>query len=237
VEEEKMVNNTILAVDISIDVHEYQSAEWAKYGINSLRVESMHEAISLLLRSNEFFFVAINEDTIKDFMLQLRIMRDVTDIPIFFLTSNYTVDKKIKAMNFGADAYDPFNEYVKDNVLSTLELLKAQNRWAKRKHTSMPVLAGGSIILSQSRRKVFVDNTEVSLTKKEFDILRYLMVNSGHVVTHVRLLQNVWGEEYSETDTEVLWRTINRLRNKLSKAFSADGYIKVERGVGYQFLP
>jgi DNA-binding response OmpR family regulator len=232
-----MIVNTILAVDINIAVHEHQSAEWAKYGINTLRVDSMHEAISLLVRSDEFFFIAINEDSIPDFMLQLRIMRDVTDIPVFVLTSSYTIDKKIKAMNYGADAYDPFNAYAKDNVLSALELIKAQNRWAKRKHTPMPVLVGGSIILSQSRRKVFVENTEISLTKKEFDILRYLMVNSGHVVTHVRLLQNVWGEEYSETDTEVLWRTINRLRNKLSKASSADGYIKVERGVGYQFLP
>jgi len=232
-----MVINTILAVDICTDTHRNQSAEWAKYGINSLRVDTMHEAISLLARSGEYIFITINEDSIPDFMLQIHIMRDVTDVPIFVLTSSYTVDKKIKAMSYGADAYDPINEYIKDNVLSMLEMLKAQNRWAKRKQISMPVLVGGSIILSQSRRKVFVENTEVSLTKKEFDILRCLMDNSGHVVTHVRLLQNVWGDEYSETDTDVLWRTINRLRKKLSKAFSKDGYIKVERGVGYQFLP
>jgi DNA-binding response OmpR family regulator len=229
--------NSILTVDINVVVHEQQSAEWAKYGIYTLRVDSMHNAITLLIRNDEYLFIVINEDSIPDFMSQLRVMRDVTDIPIFVITSSYTIEKKIKAINYGADVYDPFNTYAKDNVLAALELLNAQNRWSKRKHKPMPVLAGGGIILSQSRRKVFIDSIEVPLTKKEFDILRYLMTNSGHVVTHIRLLQNVWGEEYSEADTEVLWRTMNRLRAKLAKSSSKFEYIKVERGVGYQFLP
>ena len=227
--------NVFLAVDANIDVYERERVEWARHGISASRVDNMPAAISLLSRGGEFLFVAINEDSISDLSVQLRIMRDVTEIPIFIFTSNYTVEKKCQMIDCGADGYESFNDYASDNVLSALAFLKAQNRWIK-KTKPLPLLIQCDVILSPSRRKVFVKNVEVFLTKKEFDILHCLMAGNGRVLTHTELLQEVWGDEYDGYETNVLWRTIDRLRNKLYAVSPEAEYIKVERGVGYKFV-
>jgi two-component system KDP operon response regulator KdpE len=163
-------------------------------------------------------------------------MRDVTSIPIFVATSSYTTAKKTKAINAGADVYDPFAEPVIENVRSALELLKLKNRWASRPRKPPPLLTCGDILLSPPRRMVFVKDTEISLTKKEFDALRYLMANDGRFVSHKQILRKVWGAGYSENDHTILWQTIKRLRQKLSDVSPGKAYIKAERGIGYKLL-
>ena len=228
--------NTILAVDKDSSVHERESTEWVKYGINAFRVDTMTEAINLLVYKNDFLFVAINEDTIPNFLMQLRIMRDITALPIFVITSNYTIEKNFKAMSCGADLYDHFNAYIKTNVLDALAFLKTQNRWAKHPAKPLPVITRGDIILSRLRKNVFIKDINVSLTKIEFEILHCLMANSECIVTHERLVRKVWGDKRELKTPTVLWRIIDRLRKKLSEVSPSNEYIEVERGVGYRFL-
>jgi DNA-binding response OmpR family regulator len=225
----------ILVVDSDNPGHKQQAAEWSRYGVGNLRFDNMHEAIAQLKNMDEYLFIAINEDNVLDFMILLPIMRDITDNPIFVITSDYTIEKKVKAISLGADAYDPFNLSSEKNVHNALELLIAHRKRTKRPTKAPQLLIGGDIILSQARRKVFVNDYEISLAKKEFDILRYLMENRGYVVEHKQLLQEIWGENYNEKDTDVLWRTVNRLRAKLSEGEPTGDHIKIERGVGYIF--
>jgi len=227
--------NTILAIDTDLTVHEQQTAAWGKIGIGTSRVETMNEAISRLSRGETFLFIAINEDSIPDYIPQLPLMRDVTNLPIFIITSNYTTSKKVAAIQSGADVYDPFSNFVKENVFGALELLKLQKRWAELPKEPSAVLIGGDIILSPLRRIVFVKDIEVSLRKKEFDILYHLIANKGQFLTHKQLLYKVWGDEYSENGNDILWKTIYRLRSKLSKASMGKEYIKAERETGYKF--
>jgi len=224
-----------LAVDKNIAVCERESIEWARYGVDTKRVSTIGEAISLLAHDERYLFVAINEDSLPSFMTQLHIICDVTDTPIFVVTSSYSVKKEIYALQHGADSYSSFGASARENVLSGLELLKLKERWAGRQHESLPVLTGGNMILSPSHRIVFVDDTKIALTKKEFNVLQYLMENSGHFVPHIKLLKKIWGDEYGENDAAVLWQTVDRLRKKLSKKSPADKYIIVERSVGYMF--
>ena len=232
-----MNTERILAVDTNNIVHEEKTKKWAKYGIGTQRVNTMNDAINSILKGDKFLFVVINEDTIHDFMEQLPIMRDATDMPVFIVTSGYTLDKKIRAMHLGADVYEPFISYAEQNVLLALEILKAQNRWAKRPQKQLGILSGGDIILSQLRRKVFVKDIEVGLAKKEFDVLSCLMANSGCVMEHKQLMEEIWGEDYNEKYIDILWRTINRIRTKLSAIYPDNGYIRIERGIGYAFEP
>lgn len=225
----------MLGVDGDTSVYEREAAEWAKYGVSILRVKTMHEAIKMIKQGDDYIFIGINEDSVPDVMLMLPILRDMTDTPIYILSSTYTIDKKVMAMSLGADIYDQYNEHTRKNVLLALEILKTQNRWANRPQNQLEVLVCRDIILSKTRRKVFVEDAEIILGRKEFDILRTLMANYGRVVEHKQLLQEIWGENYSERDADVLWRTINRLRVKLSKKNPASDYIKIERGVGYVF--
>ena len=225
----------ILSIDKDTAIHEKTAAEWGKYGISVIRVDTMQKAIKQLTLKGNYLFIIINEDTIPGFITKLSTLRNITDTPIFVMSSTYTVEKTVKAMSNGADAYGRLPDQPKHNVLLALEVLKAQERWAKRPHRPLDILIHGEIILSKTRRKVFVNDFEVSLGKKEFDILETLMSNYGCVMEHKQLLEEIWGETYSEKDADVLWRTINRLRVKLSEQYPVHEYIKIERGVGYVF--
>ena len=227
--------NTVLAVDTDAVVHKRETTEWKSYGIDALRVGKMTEAINMLAHGDRFLFVAINEDTIPGFTSTLRIMRDATSIPIFVITSDYTIEKKLKAMDCGADVYDHFDAYVKNNVIGALALLKTQSKWRKRSSKSQQILTGGDIVLSPLRRSVFIKDIEVLLTRKEFDILHCLMSSNGYVVTHAQLMRKVWGYKHNLKDTNIIWRTVNRLRGKLSEISPTNKYIDIERGVGYKF--
>ena len=227
---------TILAVDTDIEVNERHKTEWEKYGIGSVRVSTMQKAIERLICDSEFFFIVINEDTIQNYMSSLSLMRDVTDVPIFVVTSSYTVEKRVKAYKLGVDVYEPFNNCTHDYIISVLELLNLKKRWSERSIKPMPVLVSNGVILSPARRMVIVEDTEICLTKKEFDILHYLMEKNGAIVGHAQILKKIWGDHYSENDTDVLWRTVDRLRRKLSQVSPECKYIKVEYGIGYRFL-
>ena len=225
----------ILAIDKDIAVHTNAAAKWSKYGISIHRVETMHEAVVEVKQGGDFLFVGINEDSIPDFLSLLPVLRDVTEIPIFVMSSSYTIDKNIRAMAFGADSYDHYHACTEHNVLMALEWLKAQKRWKKQANRKLNILACGNIILSKSQRKAFAGGVEVSLGKKEFDILQFLMENYGCVVEHKQLLREIWGDRRLKKDADPLWRTINRLRTKLSEQHPAHECIKIDRGVGYAF--
>jgi DNA-binding response OmpR family regulator len=160
-------------------------------------------------------------------------MRDITNILIFIFTNDYTVDKKIKAMDLGADMYAHHNNSIRENWLEVLEHLKLQKRWEERPSDPLPLLVRGDIILSPSRRNVFLQENKVSLTRLEFDILEYLMKNSGIILTHKQILYTIWGDEYEEASYEVLRNAIKRLREKLRISLDSPNYIECEREVGY----
>ena len=231
------MNNRLIAVDTFVDVHERAVAAWGSVGIKILRVETMNEAIARLSRGEEYLFAAINEDSIPDFMAQLPIMRDVTDVPIFVITSTYTTAKKAKVIGLGADVYDPFAELAIDNVHGALALLKSINRQSEKTKNPLSVLIGGDVVLSKLRRLVFVNDVEVKLPKKEFEVLKVLMEHSGCFLETAQLLRIVWGEEYSEKASNSLWRVISMIRSNLSEVSQGKEYIKAEREIGYRFSP
>jgi len=227
--------NTILAVTKNATLHEQQAVEWAKHGINAQRVDSMHEAIVKLKNGERFFFIVINEDCIPDLLIQLPLMREITTFPIIVITSTYTVKKKLTAIRNGADIYVQFSEKIKHDILMTFEVFSAQNRWANRPTEPPPVLLGGDIIMSLTRRTVLVKDREVVLNKKQFDLLRYLMENGGRIIPHDEIYRNVWGGEYECAARDTLRVAVNRLRQELSSASDGVEYIETVRDIGYRF--
>ena len=225
----------ILSVEKNIKLHNVQVVEWAKCDVDIQRVDTMHEAITRLMRGEEFLFISINEESVPELWEPLRIMRDITNHSIFVIPSAYTMEKKIRALNYGADMYEAFNTYDKENVLYALEFLKLQSRWANRQLKSAKILVGGEVILSPPHRRVFVRDAEVKLTRIDFDILRYLMLNAGIVLTPKQIFRKVWGAEYEESDLVALWAAIKRLRDKLKNAANGLDYIETVRDVGYRF--
>ena len=208
--------------------------EWAQCGVQAWCADSVQQALSWIENGEEFLFVSIDAAVCPDYEGVLPTIRNATSVPICVIADNYSEGKMAKALCSGADIYIP-REY----DLGMHFAVKLMKLYAARAaHSSKPpVLVGGDIVISRLRRDVFVHGTRVSLTKKEFDVLYCLMSREGEVVLHEPLLKEVWGPLYGEEDIGVLWRTVNRLRDKLSKYSITPNCVVVERGVGYRFAP
>lgn len=157
----------------------------------------------------------------------LRRIRKESQIPIIMLTARDTVMDKVAGLNSGADDYitKPF----------AIEELLARIRAALRKQNSPAlteeILTAGPLSLNVSRHQVLVGELEVELTRREFDLLRYLLANKGRVISRESLLDHVWGFDFvGETNAVDVY--ISFLRSKLDDPFHMK-LIHTVRGVGY----
>jgi DNA-binding response OmpR family regulator len=154
-------------------------------------------------------------------------VREVSDIPIIMVTAKGELDDKVAGLNIGADDYltKPF----------AMPELLARIRAALRKHKVSGLkentLQLKNLTLYPSRYEAQVNSQPVELTKKEYDLLEYLVRNKHVVLDREHILQEVWGYEYMG-DTNVVDVYIRYLRSKLDERFG-EKYIHTVRGVGY----
>jgi len=143
------------------------------------------------------------------------------DLPVIMLSALDTEMDKVKALDLGADDYmsKPFG---------ILELTARMNAHL-RKSVARNLIEKGNVTIDKDKYKCFVDEKEVNLTTKEFDILFLLLKYDGKVVTRETLFNEIWQMDVS-IETRTLDMHIKSLRDKLK---DADIEIKTVRGVGY----
>ncbi|MFA7202870.1 MAG: response regulator transcription factor [Candidatus Caldatribacteriota bacterium] len=143
------------------------------------------------------------------------------DLPVIMLSALDTEMDKVKALDLGADDYmsKPFG---------ILELTARMNAHL-RKSVARNLIEKGNVTIDKDKYKCFVDEKEVNLTTKEFDILFLLLKYNGKVVTRETLFNEIWQMDVS-IETRTLDMHIKSLRDKLK---DADIEIKTVRGVGY----
>ena len=159
-----------------------------------------------------------------------RRLRHESDLPIIMLTAKDDVSDKVMGLDMGADDYmtKPF----------AIEELLARIRVGLKKYrasaaTASNLITAGKLTLDAGRYAVTWDGQPISLTKKEFDLLKYLMEHKGQAVTRDALLTDVWGYDYSG-DTNVVDVYIRYLRHKIDEPFGVKT-IHTIRAVGYMF--
>ncbi|MCI6256956.1 MAG: response regulator transcription factor [Clostridiales bacterium] len=157
----------------------------------------------------------------------LRRLRRESQIPVIMLTARDTVVDKVSGLDSGADDYitKPF----------AIEELLARIRACLRKRSVSAAPANtltvGRLVMDTDRHAVTVQGTAVELTRREFDLLRYLLENKGRVISRESLLDHVWGFDYvGETNAVDVY--IRFLRAKLEEPFG-EKFIHTVRGVGY----
>lgn len=156
----------------------------------------------------------------------LRRIRRTSQVPVIMLTARDAVADKVAGLDLGADDYvtKPF----------AIEELLARIRTALRKHAperEEDILTAQSVRLDVRRRTVTVGGSPVELTRREFDLLKYLMENKNIVVTREQLLENVWDIHF-DGGTNTVDVYIRFLRQKLDDVFGIK-LIHTVRGVGY----
>lgn len=147
---------------------------------------------------------------------------------VLMLTARDAVEERIAGLDDGADDYliKPF----------ALPELSARVRTLLRRETSgtATLLATGELTLDTARHTVAFAGTEISLTTKEFALLRYFMQHPGDVLSQERLLEHVW-DEAMDPFTNTVRVTVGTLRRKLT-AVSGAQHIETVIGAGYRLL-
>jgi len=156
----------------------------------------------------------------------LRRLRRSSNVPVIMLTARDSVADKVSGLDLGADDYitKPF----------AIEELLARIRTALRKAGAPregEALEALNLRLDPKRRTVTVGGEPVELTKREFDLLHYLLKNKGLVVTREALLENVWDTDF-DGGTNTVDVYVRFLRSKIDEAFNIK-LIHTVRGVGY----
>lgn len=165
----------------------------------------------------------------------LRILRDdpaTKHVPVMMLTAKGTEFDKVCGLDAGADDYlaKPFGMM---ELVSRVNALLRRASAPTAAASSEDLLVAGPVRLAVSAHTVEVGGEPANLTLKEFDLLKTLMLNEGHVLSRSQLLEDVWGITYVG-ETRTVDVHIQTLRQKLSKAHEgADTLITTVRGVGY----
>jgi len=162
-----------------------------------------------------------------------QMIRDYSDVPIIMLTAKGEDMDKILGLEYGADDYitKPFN------ILEVKARIKAIMRRTKVKapaKETTKVIVSGAMKVDLDSRRVFIDNREVNLTAKEFDLLELLIMNPNKVYNREKLLSLVWGYDYPG-DVRTVDVHVRRLREKIENNPSEPKYIHTKWGVGYFF--
>lgn len=155
-----------------------------------------------------------------------RRLRQDNAIPIIMLTARDTATDKVVGLELGADDYvtKPFDP--RELVARVKAVLR---RAAGDDDPEPELLAAGALELDNARHEVRAAGAEVKLTAKEFDLLRYLMINQGLALSRQQLLERVWGYDFYG-GTRTVDVHVNQLRKKLGESLD----LETVRGIGYK---
>lgn len=221
--------NTILVVDddppiqkmlgIMLDVGNYKIAS-SLTGKQGLRMAASIKPDLILLD------LGLPDMNGKD---AITAIREWSQVPIIVLSACSLDEEIITALNLGANDYvtKPFNVDV------LLARMNAALRSSAVHEVGEPELYNGAIRMDLVRHEVFVNDTITAFTPKEYDLLRYFMVNRGKMLTHKEILKAVWGAAHVD-DTTYLRVYIGQIREKIEADSTYPQFIITEPGIGYR---
>jgi two-component system KDP operon response regulator KdpE len=159
----------------------------------------------------------------------LKRIRSFSDVPLLILTARADEDSVVKGLEMGADDYmtKPFK---------SMELLaRVQALTRRAKGHAQDILRVDGLVFNPVSFQLFLNNSEVNITKTEGLILGHIMRNAGVVVSHTSLAEAIWGDDYPEAEDSIKVH-IRRLRQKIEEDPSKPSRIQTRVGIGY-FMP
>ncbi len=163
----------------------------------------------------------------------LKLIREISNVPVIMLTVKDDEDDLIKGLELGADDYitKPFSpRELVSRMKAVLRRVEMESHDA-----GALVVIDDDLSVDFQRREVIVRGERIKLRPTEYRLLYHLVNNAGWVMTHEMLLSKVWGYEYRE-DSHLLRLYITYLRKKIEPNPSSPKYILTERGIGYRFV-
>ena len=160
-------------------------------------------------------------------------IREFSDVPIVMLTAKGDDMDKILGLEYGADDYitKPFNIL---EVKARIKAIMRRTSPERAPQVQSSVIEKGDIKLDCDSRRLFINDNEINLTAREFELLEILMKNENKVYSRENLLKIVWGEDYPG-DVRTVDVHVRRLREKIEANPSEPKYVHTKWGVGYYY--
>ncbi|WP_026917415.1 response regulator transcription factor [Gordonia shandongensis] len=219
--------------------------------------ESLADPLAFLLRKEGFeasivndgsqalaTFERVNPDIVLlDLMLPgvsgteiCKSIRAKSQVPVIMVTARDSEIDKVVGLELGADDYVTKPYSARELIARIRAVLRRGGVVADDEDAAIGVVEVGPVRMDVQRHTVTVAGDDVTLPLKEFDLLEYLLRNSGRVLTRSQLIDRVWGADYVG-DTKTLDVHVKRLRSKVEPDPSQPRHLITVRGLGYKFEP
>lgn len=164
----------------------------------------------------------------------LRMLRDISSVPVIMLTVRDEEEDKVRGLELGADDYvtKPFSAR---ELASRVKAVLRRSQGPRDPQESI-LKIDDRLSIDFNKREVIVEGERTHLRPTEYRLLYHLVQNAGWVVPHETLLSKVWGYEYGEDEIQNLRLYISYLRKKIEPDPSDPRYIFTEIGTGYRFV-
>lgn len=171
--------------------------------------------------------IMLGEESGGDILMELKKDNTYMNIPIIMVTAKNTEIEKVKLLDAGADDYitKPFG--IMEFVSRVNAVLR---RFSVSEHFKSAVMSFDCITIDESKREVKVEDTICEFTYKEFELLKYLILNKGIVLSREQIMENIWGFDY-QGESRTVDMHIKTIRQKLGEKGKL---IKTVRNVGYK---
>ena len=162
-----------------------------------------------------------------------QMIREFSDVPIIMLTAKGDDMDKILGLEYGADDYitKPFNIL---EVKARIKAIFRRNNRNVPEQENQKVIEAKGLKIDVDSRRVYIDDKEVNLTAKEFELVYLLVSNPNKVYSREQLLKTIWGPSYPG-DARTVDVHVRRLREKIEATPADPKYIHTKWGVGYYF--
>ena len=229
------MKHTILLVEDELGIRETVKIFLKSQNYEVIEAENGKEGL-IALQNNDIHLAIVDiMMPVMDGLTMTMKLREVSDIPVIFLTAKTEDIDKITGLNLGADDYitKPFEPMeliarVNSNLRRYEQILNLKGNIQKPNNQ----LIVGGLVLDQATKEVFVNGQSVRLTKKEFQILELLMSYPGKVYSAEEIYESIWEE--TAINTETIMVHVRRLREKIEANPKHPEYLKAVWGVGYK---
>lgn len=222
------MRNCVLILEPDAGVSRFMQLKLEEEGFNCLTDNTGDSAVDLAGQRQVDIILLDPDSAPRNGMELLGKDREISSIPIIYLSSDSSVDTKVAVLNAGADDYITKPYATKELVA---RIRSALRRHEEPKVVTDPSFTIGDLSIYPDRHEVRVAGEAVDLTKKEFDLLLFLAKNKNRVLKREEILEKVWGYGYAGK-TNIVDVYIRYLRSKIDEKIGKK-YIHTVRGIGY----
>jgi len=226
-----MQSKVILIVDDEDDIRNMIKNYLEMHNYKVLTAKNSEEAFNIALTS-------VVDLILLDIMMPgidglnfCRNVRDKLNCPIIFLSAKTLEEDIIKALSIGGDDYitKPFS--LKELMARIESHLRREERL---KLKNINVIRSGNILLDVFSKEVFCRGHKVVLTKKEYEIVEFLLLHKNIIYSREKLFENIWGLD-SDSNLEAVTEVIKNIRKKFKEYDNENTYIQTVYGLGYKW--